>query len=375
MNNVTHTLVRPNSLVAMAVAALLLGACATAPLKPAGAADARARLTRLESNPDLATRAPEAMREAEAAVTLAEIPQTDPEVGRSNVYLADRTVDIAVARAKTKLLEDQRTALAQQREEARLNARTREADIANASAANSRAEAGAANLDAANSRAAAGAANTDAANSRAQAGVANAAAANSQAEAGAANLDAANSRAAAGAANADAANSRAQAGVANAAAANSQAEAGAANLDAANSRANAAELQHQLDDLHGRSTDHGTVITLGDVMFGSAQARLRSAVVPNLDRLAVFLNHYPDRSIVIDGYTDNVGAADYNLGLSQRRANTVKAYLMNGGVNSARITATGMGASDPVATNDSSDGRQQNRRVEVTISDPAAAAR
>jgi len=457
MNVTTHTL--PNRLVALAVAALIFSACATAPVKPDGAVEVRAKLTRLESNPDLATRAPDALKEAEAAVAVAEIPQTDREIATSNVYLADRKVDIAASRAKTKFLEDQRTMIAQQRDKARLDQRTREVEIgngrlavahdqladkdlqvqvaraqvgaANASAANSQAEAGAANLSAANaqadagvarqsaansqaeagiarqsaansqadagaarqsaanfqaeagvarqsaanSKAEAGAANLSAANAQADAGVARQSAANSQAEAGVARQSAANSQAEAGAANLTAANAQADAGVARQSAANSQAEAGAANLAAANYKASAADLQHQLDDLHAKPTDHGMVITLGDVMFGSSKAELRTSVVPNLDRVVAFLTRYPDRTVAIAGFTDNRGSSDYNLGLSERRANTVKVYLTQGGVDPRRITSAGMGQSSPVADNESSEGRQQNRRVEVTISNAPAASR
>ncbi len=459
--------------MAVAVASLIFSACATAPVKPDGAVEVRAKLTRLESNPDLATRAPEALKEAEAAVAVAEIPQTDPEIAISNVYLADRKVDIAASRAQTRFLEDQRSLIAQQRDKARLDERTREVEIgngrlaaahdqladkdlqvqvaraqvgaANASAANSQAEAGAANLSAANAQADAGAARQSAANSQAEAGVARQSAANSQAEAGvarqsaansqaeagvarqsaansqaelgAANLSAANaqadagvarqsaanSQAEAGAANLTAANAQADAGVARQAAANSQAEAGAANLTAANAQADAgaarqsaanskaeagaanlaaanfqasaADLQRQLDELHAKPTDHGMVITLGDVMFGSSKAELRTSVVPNLDRVVAFLTRYPNRTVAIAGFTDNRGSNDYNLGLSERRANSVKVYLTQGGIDPRRITSTGMGQSGPVADNESAEGRQQNRRVEVTISNAPAASR
>jgi outer membrane protein OmpA-like peptidoglycan-associated protein len=79
--------------------------------------------------------------------------------------------------------------------------------------------------------------------------------------------------------------------------------------------------------------------------------------------------------VIIEGYTDSVGNDDYNRGLSERRAGAVRSYLVDQGVSSARLTASGKGASDPVASNDTASGRQQNRRVEVIISDPAAASR
>jgi outer membrane protein OmpA-like peptidoglycan-associated protein len=72
------------------------------------------------------------------------------------------------------------------------------------------------------------------------------------------------------------------------------------------------------------------------------------------------------------GYTDSVGNEDYNQGLSERRADSVRSYLLNQGVNSTRLAASGRGEADPVAGNDSASGRQQNRRVEVVISNTTA---
>lgn len=80
----------------------------------------------------------------------------------------------------------------------------------------------------------------------------------------------------------------------------------------------------------------------------------------------------PDRTVSIVGYTDSVGSEDYNLGLSQRRADSVRSYLLDQGVSSSRLAASGRGEADPVAGNDSASGRQQNRRVEVVISNSAA---
>ncbi len=75
---------------------------------------------------------------------------------------------------------------------------------------------------------------------------------------------------------------------------------------------------------------------------------------------------------MIEGYTDSVGGNDYNLGLSQRRADSVKAYLTGQGIASMRLTSSGKGESDPIASNDSAAGRQQNRRVEVIIDNPSS---
>jgi outer membrane protein OmpA-like peptidoglycan-associated protein len=78
--------------------------------------------------------------------------------------------------------------------------------------------------------------------------------------------------------------------------------------------------------------------------------------------------------VVVEGYTDSIGTEDYNQGLSERRADSVRSYLVGQGVGRTRLTALGKGKNDPVAGNDSSSGRQQNRRVEVVISNAAAAA-
>jgi len=79
--------------------------------------------------------------------------------------------------------------------------------------------------------------------------------------------------------------------------------------------------------------------------------------------------------VAIQGYTDSVGSEDYNQALSERRAESVKSYLTAQGIGATRLTASGKGRSDPVADNDSASGRQQNRRVEVVISNPPAALR
>ena len=93
----------------------------------------------------------------------------------------------------------------------------------------------------------------------------------------------------------------------------------------------------------------------------------------DLDQLAKFLATHPDRSVVIEGHTDSVGSNDFNLGLSQRRAESVRSYLLRQGVDPSRVTTQGMGESVPVASNDTAGGRQQNRRVEIIVSNPSQA--
>jgi len=110
------------------------------------------------------------------------------------------------------------------------------------------------------------------------------------------------------------------------------------------------------------------------VLFESGRAELKPGATSNLGQLVAFLARYPSRTVAIEGHTDSVGGDDYNLGLSQRRADSVRSYLVTQGVDAARVTAVGAGEGTPVATNESAAGRQQNRRVEVIISNPALAA-
>jgi outer membrane protein OmpA-like peptidoglycan-associated protein len=130
-----------------------------------------------------------------------------------------------------------------------------------------------------------------------------------------------------------------------------------------------AQLAAELRDLEARSTDRGLVITLGDVLFDSGRAQLRPGASRVIARLAEFLREYPDRTLAIEGFTDSVGNDEYNAELSARRADAVRAALMDAGVAGTRIATRGYGEDYPVASNDTPDGRQRNRRVEIVISD------
>jgi outer membrane protein OmpA-like peptidoglycan-associated protein len=170
MNTINHRgVMLGKTLIATTVASVLLAACAAAPLKPDGAAEARNKLTQLQSDPNLASRAPMAMKEADTAVRAAEQPQADKELGAYRVYLADRKVEIARAQAETSFAEDQRTALSAQRERARLDARTREADAAKGQVAMARAEGAQQKMAADQARSEADAAQVAAASSEQQA--------------------------------------------------------------------------------------------------------------------------------------------------------------------------------------------------------------
>ena len=274
-------------LTVAAAVSFALAACSTTPVSPDGAAEVRAKLTRLQADPNLSNRAPVALQEAETAVRVAEAPVTkDAALGTHLVYMADRKVEIAIAQATTSQAEDQRVKLGEERERSRLDARTREANKA-------------------------------------------------------------------------------------------QAETDATRVAAANAASEAArqagDMQRQIDALQAKATDRGIVLTLGDVLFTSGQADLKAGAERNLDRLVMFLNQNSDRKVEIEGHTDNVGSDDYNQDLSQRRADSVRSFLMQQGIDSGRIVASGKGEQRPVADNNSEGGRQQNRRVEVIIENPPPA--
>jgi outer membrane protein OmpA-like peptidoglycan-associated protein len=132
-------------------------------------------------------------------------------------------------------------------------------------------------------------------------------------------------------------------------------------------KAKSQELEVALAALQASKTDRGLVITLGDVLFATGHADLRSGSRQTLDKLTTFLQAYPKRNVRIEGFTDNVGGDDYNQGLSERRADSVRDALTRMGIANDRIATKGFGENSPVADNDTATGRQQNRRVEVVI--------
>ena len=129
------------------------------------------------------------------------------------------------------------------------------------------------------------------------------------------------------------------------------------------------DAQEQLKDLQAKKTDRGLVMTLGDVLFDTGKATLKSGGMRDLDKLAAFMSANPDRKVAIEGFTDSTGGDDMNQALSERRADAVKAALVNAGVSADRITTRGYGKAYPVAGNEAAAGRQLNRRVEIVLSD------
>lgn len=131
----------------------------------------------------------------------------------------------------------------------------------------------------------------------------------------------------------------------------------------------AREIETALPGATVERVGEGIKLTLGEnsVRFDTNKSTLTTTAKANLDKLVPVFQSYADTDIVIYGYTDSTGKVEYNQTLSEQRAASVKAYLASKGLNTARFTTTGLGIADPIATNDTPEGRSQNRRVEFAI--------
>jgi outer membrane protein OmpA-like peptidoglycan-associated protein len=129
------------------------------------------------------------------------------------------------------------------------------------------------------------------------------------------------------------------------------------------------ELLEALSKLSAvKEEERGLVITLsGSVLFAFNQAVLYPEAQTRLNQVAEALLSVPERSIVVEGYTDSRGSGSYNVDLSQRRADAVRSYLVSRGISADRIRAQGFGKSRPVADNGTAEGRANNRRVEIVV--------
>jgi outer membrane protein OmpA-like peptidoglycan-associated protein len=147
----------------------------------------------------------------------------------------------------------------------------------------------------------------------------------------------------------------------------------AANADAERARQQANALRAQLLEqfnriLETRDTPRGLVVNMGDVLFDFGKYDLRSEAREKLARLSGIVLGHPGLNLAVEGYTDNVGTDEINMTLSQKRAETVRSYLLEQGLADANVTAQGFGKSSPVADNSTPAGRQKNRRVEIVVS-------
>jgi outer membrane protein OmpA-like peptidoglycan-associated protein len=147
-----------------------------------------------------------------------------------------------------------------------------------------------------------------------------------------------------------------------------QAQALEARGDAQRAQVESQRLAAQLQDLEAAQTPRGIVLTLDDVLFDTGRAVLKPGAQRSVDQIAAFLNENPERQVQIEGFTDSQGADDFNLELSQSRADAVARAIIQRGVDAQRVRAQGYGEEFPVASNVDAGSRQLNRRVEVIVS-------
>lgn len=334
--NVQTPACTPSLLVAAAVALALVG-CATAPRQDAQLDAARTSVAAAHNDPRVTGDARTELAKADVALSAADglmaadKPLSDVEY---QAYLADRLARTAQEHGKLLASERQIADFDNRRNGVLLAARDGDVRRANAVAETMTEDAHEARADAAASAAIAQSSVQEAIDARSDSVVSAAVAADKAQEASDARSDAAAS-----------------------------AEATAT----ANERA--AHLELQLTDLQGRHTDRGVVVTLGDVQFASGRSELREGSERSIGKLSAFLAGHPLRTVRVEGFTDSVGGDGYNQRLSERRAASVADALTHAGIDPKRIQTEGYGDAYAVAGNDTMTGRQQNRRVEVVISD------
>lgn len=179
----------------------------------------------------------------------------------------------------------------------------------------------------------------------------------------------------------EAAAANAQVAAAQQQAQDAQAQAAAAQQQAAQLAERSARLEAILVELHAQKTERGMVVTIGDVLFGTDRAELTPNGMATVRKLAEVMMQNPDRTVLVEGFTDSTGSHSHNQELSERRAQSVAQALTSLGVPRERVAMRGYGEAYPVASNDNASNRQLNRRVEIVLSNegasipPRAAAR
>ena len=170
----------------------------------------------------------------------------------------------------------------------------------------------------------------------------------------------------------DANAAQAQAAAAQAQAQDAQAQAAAAQQQAAQQAERAAHLEALLVELHAQKTERGMVVTIGDVLFATDRAELNANGMATVRKLAEIMTQNPDRTVMVEGFTDSTGSASHNKDLSERRAASVAQALVGLGVSRERVGMRGYGEAFPVAPNNTASNRQLNRRVEIVLSNAGA---
>ncbi|WP_296951911.1 OmpA family protein [uncultured Massilia sp.] len=172
---------------------------------------------------------------------------------------------------------------------------------------------------------------------------------------------------------AEAERAKRDAAAAQAQAADARMQAQAAQAQAAQLAERSSRLEALLVELHAQKTERGMVVTIGDVLFATDRAELTPNGMATVRKLAEVMMQNPDRSVLVEGFTDSTGSASHNKDLSERRAASVAQALTSLGVPRQRVDMRGYGEAYPVAGNDTAANRQLNRRVEIVLSNDGAA--
>ena len=276
---------------------VLVGACSSAPKTTTLLDQTRSDYRVAQSNPNVASYAPQEMKQASESMAQAEAAASHPDSEEKIdklAYLAKQKIALTQEVAKQRAAEAAVAIAAKERDQIRLDQRTNEANQARTSAEQSRL-----------------------------------------------------------------------------AAQRAQGETTEAQRKTQEAQARAAQLEAQLADLAAKKTERGMVITLGDVLFGTDLARLNAEGMRTAQKLANILQQNPERTVLVEGFTDSTGTAAHNQELSERRAGAVRNALQELGVARGRISIRGYGEAYPVAANDAAQNRQLNRRVEIVLSDDA----
>lgn len=289
--------------------AIAIAGCSSTPLTTPTLEEARSAYRDVNSNPRIAALAPVEFRQASEALERANRAAAEreslEEVDKL-AYLAKQRIETAREVARAKEAEEAAQAAARERDKVRLDARTAEAERAKAEAERARADAAAAQT---------------------------------------------------------------QAAVAQTQTEEARRQAAAAEEAARQAQARTAQFEAVLIELQAKKTARGMVVTIGDVLFDVGQARLKPQGMDNVRKLAEVLNTNPERTVMVEGFTDSTGSTAYNQELSERRATAVRDALVSMGVDRGRIQMRGYGESYPVASNKTAADRQLNRRVEIILSD------
>jgi outer membrane protein OmpA-like peptidoglycan-associated protein len=134
------------------------------------------------------------------------------------------------------------------------------------------------------------------------------------------------------------------------------------------SQAESQRLAAQLENMQASQSSRGIVLKLDDVLFDMGKAQLKPGADRSIDQIAAFLNENPERRVQVEAFTDSQGTNDFNLELSQSRADAVAMAIIRRGINAERVRAVGFGERFPVASNSNDGSRQMNRRVEIIVS-------